>query len=466
MREIKVVIGKNFGDEGKGAAVAGFCQGGDALVVRHNGGAQAGHTVEEGKFRFVFHQLGSSSHLGCPTYWSTTFMPDLLKLSDEAEDLVAEEVRAGRQVFRPVVYADEGCACATIYDVLLNSLTESLRGGGKHGSCGMGIYETKVRSEEERYALRLRDFKGADVQRIAERLRVIREEYVERCLTKLRAEFRGFMSQTHNMQELNVGEHADIIGQANEPASSNHMKYSEIQEWIELIHDDNVLWNAAYAMYENFNRYVKLVERQELWKKYETIVFENAQGLMLDEDNEAYYPHLTPSHTGLHNVAELLADMDCTAEPFMLEVAYITRTYVTRHGAGRLDYECTAREIGKNIVDMTNIPNPWQDALRYAFHPSGAEFWTAMRQDLKELEKVDQLVRSERTDEFEQVKQHVEGMNLFRVSLYVTHLDETEEQMLFADGRMGLAQFGKICDTEGVKFVPVIHETHPIDKRK
>ena len=54
MKDIKVVIGKNFGDEGKGAAVYRLCQGKKAIVVRHNGGAQAGHTVEDGSFRFVF----------------------------------------------------------------------------------------------------------------------------------------------------------------------------------------------------------------------------------------------------------------------------------------------------------------------------------------------------------------------------------------------------------------------------
>ena len=59
MKEVKIVIGKNFGDEGKGAAVDRLCCDKNALVVRHNGGAQAGHTVEEGDFRFVFHQLGS-----------------------------------------------------------------------------------------------------------------------------------------------------------------------------------------------------------------------------------------------------------------------------------------------------------------------------------------------------------------------------------------------------------------------
>nr|MCR5633910.1 adenylosuccinate synthetase [Lachnospiraceae bacterium] len=44
---VRAVIGKNFGDEGKGLAVNYFCsQVPDTLVIKHNGGAQAGHTVE------------------------------------------------------------------------------------------------------------------------------------------------------------------------------------------------------------------------------------------------------------------------------------------------------------------------------------------------------------------------------------------------------------------------------------
>ena len=47
-------------------------QGKKAVVVRHNGGAQAGHTVEGKNFRFVFHQLGSGCFRETPFYWSET----------------------------------------------------------------------------------------------------------------------------------------------------------------------------------------------------------------------------------------------------------------------------------------------------------------------------------------------------------------------------------------------------------
>src|SRR5574344_824022 len=128
MREIKVVIGKNFGDEGKGMTVDCLCRDSHALVVRHNGGAQAGHTVEDGDFRFVFHQLGSGSRWGCPTYWSKTFLPDLLKLSEEAESFRQEALCKLDRDLRVKIYAHPYCTCTTVYDVLLNSLIEQLRG--------------------------------------------------------------------------------------------------------------------------------------------------------------------------------------------------------------------------------------------------------------------------------------------------------------------------------------------------
>lgn len=380
MKEIKVVIGKNFGDEGKGQTVSDLCKGASALVVRHNGGAQAGHTVEEESFRFVFHQMGSGSLWGAPTYWSHTFLPDLLKLGEEAREF-AREARP------PVIYAHPDCACTVIYDVLLNSLAETLRGADKHGSCGMGIYEAVLRSRRPEYRLRLAEFGSSGENRvgsIVEKLRYIRREYVTGRLAELQGTF------AHKWQER------------------------EIRNWVDLIWDDNVLLNAAEEMCENFDRFVQLADRRELWQQYDRIVFENAQGLMLDEDNQAYFPHLTPSHTGLYNVVELLKEL---SGEISLEIIYVTRTYVTRHGAGRLDYECAREEICADMEDRTNVPNPWQDSLRYAKHPPMREF---LHPVLKDLE----LLRDSGIAEKRPVK----------VTIRLTHLDETDGTILFADG--------------------------------
>lgn len=401
MKEVKVVIGKSFGDEGKGATVHKLCRGKKAVVVRHNGGAQAGHTVEDGEFRFVFHQLGSGSRAGCATYWSSTFLPDLLKLGEEAEEFIKlEESYDGAR--RPIrIYADSRCACTVIYDVLLNHLAEVLRGEDKHGSCGMGIYEATVRSREEQYVLRLQEFVNADEKDIAAKLLAIRENYGEARMQKLKQEY----------------------------AESFHKP--EVVQWVELFYDENVLWNAAEEMCRNFRQYVLLAEWEEIKAKYDIIVMENAQGLMLDCDNTEYYPHLTPSHTGLFHVAEMFA-MD--EGEYELEVVYVTRTYVTRHGRGRLDYECAKADINPDMIDKTNTPNNWQDALRYAKHPAGEGFWHYIQEDLKQLDGIKCFKKIMKT-------------------ICVNHLDETDGKIIFSDKEMKMKAFRELCRKYEVKVV-------------
>ena len=400
MKEIKVVIGKNFGDEGKGATVHRLCKGKKALVVRHNGGAQAGHTVEDGRFRFVFHELGSGSLCGCPTYWSRTFLPDLLKLREEAEGFLQEVACLDKERTKDntqnrmqnrnlAVYADPACSCTTIYDVILNSISEELRGSAKHGSCGMGIYEADLRTAAGESILRLEDFQGSETGDIARKLVQIRDHYARPRLEFLKKKYQNTSAK------------------------------SESSHWYELLEDDNVLWNVAEEMLVNFNRYVKLEAWENIQDRYDTIVFENAQGLMLDKENMEYFPHLTPSHTGLHNIAEIFRWAEGSYEA---EIIYVTRTYVTRHGMGRLDHECAKEVINPHMVDKTNVPNYWQDSLRYGKHPVGEEFWKYICRDLKKIEDIKCFSKAKK-------------------SIYVNHLDETDDKVIFADGMMDKIQF-------------------------
>ena len=56
MKDIKIVIGANFGDEGKGLMTDYFSQKPNSIVVCSNGGAQRGHTVTTPDgIRHVFH---------------------------------------------------------------------------------------------------------------------------------------------------------------------------------------------------------------------------------------------------------------------------------------------------------------------------------------------------------------------------------------------------------------------------
>ena len=90
MKNVKVVIGANFGDEGKGLMTDYFAAQsvGSCLVVLHNGGAQRGHTVvtPEG-FRHVFHHFGCGTFAGADTYCAEEFVVNPALFREEYEKL-------------------------------------------------------------------------------------------------------------------------------------------------------------------------------------------------------------------------------------------------------------------------------------------------------------------------------------------------------------------------------------------
>ncbi|MBQ9518290.1 MAG: adenylosuccinate synthetase [Firmicutes bacterium] len=336
--KIKIIIGKNFGDEGKGLAVNYFAQqaktnGLSCICVRHNGGAQAGHTVDLKDKRFVFSQLSSASFCGFPTYWADSFLPDMFKLAEEAENF---KTVSG---FIPEIYADKNCRCTYIDDILINMALETARGDNRHGSCGMGINEAVLRSEKA--PLYLGDIAAMDADTLYKTLSDIRGEYTSKRLAEL------------------------------SPYLENIGGYGE------MLKDKNVLFNAAKAMCDAF-KYIKIRPLNSLLS-YDKIIFEGAQGLMLDEFNLEYAPHLTSSRTGLYEPARLINALFKGREQPETEVIYISRTYITRHGQGRLLYENLFDPAVYGIKDKTNVKNEWQGELRFAPHGDTAEFTAAVK---------------------------------------------------------------------------------------
>lgn len=316
---VKVVIGANFGDEGKGLMTDYFChqsalRGEKSIVVLHNGGAQRGHTVvtPDGN-RHVFHHFGSGTLVGADTYLSEEFVLNPMIFRQEWEEL--ESMKA-----IPKVYVNHTCRVTTPFDMILNQIIEESRDNARHGSCGMGIHETMIR----------------DVCNYPIEMWFDSSDEAKRYYLK---EIRNYLSE--RLLDFGINKIPD--------------------NWKEIVNSDLLIENFISEL--NFMGRNISIRFDRFIEYYDCVAFENGQGLLLDQNNTAHYPHLTPSNTGIKNSLKIIAEMRCKPD---IEVCYVTRTYLTRHGAGRLDGECDKQEINPDMQDLTNVPNPHQGTLRYA----------------------------------------------------------------------------------------------------
>lgn len=307
----RVVIGAGWGDEGKGATVDRLVRGASDVVVRFNGGAQAGHTVvaPDGR-RHVFHHVGSGAFQGAATYLSRHVVSSPMHLEEELDALRALDVA-------PRLFADPRGLLTTPYDMLLNQAAELARGDGRHGSCGYGFGETIERATRGP-ATTLADLD--DLAGLRARLLTIRDGWVPARLAA-----------------LGVGE---------PPAA-----------YRRLLVDDALL-DAYLEAAAGFREAVTLAGPRMLAGR--SLVFEGAQGLALDQDRGAF-PYVTRSYTGLRNALDIAADIGLER----LDVTYVTRCYATRHGAGPLP-GATPQPPVVRFRDDTNVPNGWQGHLRFA----------------------------------------------------------------------------------------------------
>ncbi|SFR64997.1 adenylosuccinate synthetase [Anaeromicropila populeti] len=332
MKMAKVVIGANFGDEGKGLMTDYFgANSKNPIVIRFNGGAQAGHTVVTTQgTRHVFSHFGAGSLLGVPTYLSQFFAVNPLIFFKEWEELKLCFCRKKNPVF-PKVMVSENCMVTTPYDMLINQVVESQRGAGRHGSCGLGFYETILRNQKTEYQLTVQELldlkrKGSEGRyKIRKKLDFIRQSYVKQRFCQL-----GITMVDDNL--------------------------------LSVLQSDGLLEDSLEQM-RQFVDEVRVVNFETAVKDFDTLLFEGAQGLMLHQSYR-YFPHVTPSNTGMENVVELLTPLK--SEISEIEAVYVTRTYLTRHGAGPLPGELKEKPY-ENIVDLTNQPNEYQGKLRFAY---------------------------------------------------------------------------------------------------
>ncbi|WP_433656092.1 adenylosuccinate synthetase [Nocardia sp. CA-128927] len=276
-----VVVDLGFGDAGKGATVDWLCSAEAGLdvsaVVRFNGGAQAAHNVIAEGRHHTFAQFGSGTFSNVPTLLSQHVLVEPIALAGEARQLAA----LGVPDPLALLHIDGRALLTTPIHIAANRAREDARGSSRHGSCGRGIGETAW------YALE------HDAPTVSDclRPRVLRDK-----LQALAAHYGALIAP---------GEH----------------RYEPIDTLVD--------------MYQEFAAAVRIVGGEQLarFARRGRLVFEGAQGVLLDEWR-GFHPHTTWSTVEPRNARAMLSEIGAAGY-----VLGVTRTYMTRHGAGPLPTE-------------------------------------------------------------------------------------------------------------------------------
>lgn len=288
-----IVVGTQWGDEGKGKVVdwlTDHAQG----VVRFQGGHNAGHTLVIGGQKTALQLIpsgimrpGVACYIGNGCVLS---LPDLLREIDKLE-AVGIEVTSRLKI-------SDACPVILPYHVALDLARELRRGDAKIGTTGKGIgpaYEDKV----ARRAIRVADLLNPEV--FAEKL-------------KENMDYHNFVLENY----LKV-----------EPVSYQKTlndTLAIIPRIKPLIADVSTALNRAYESGSN-------------------LLFEGAQGSLLDVDHGTY-PYVTSSNCVAGNAAA-----GAGIGPGMLNyILGITKVYTTRVGSGPFPSELSTEEgVGKHL---------------------------------------------------------------------------------------------------------------------
>ncbi|GEE03738.1 adenylosuccinate synthetase [Gordonia spumicola] len=316
------VIGLGFGDETKGATVDWLSDRVDpTAVVRFNGGAQAAHNVVADGVHHTFRLFGSGTLSGVPTHVSRHVLVDPWRLAAEAVDL------ADLGVDDPLRLASVSpdALVVTPIHIAVNRIREDLRGDARHGSCGLGIGETRWYALAAAARLR-RGQRLFDVEASGDAL--FPALTVADCVDPQTVRQRLMALSEFYRPLLDAGRH--------EPPSVRVMAAALVE------------FGRAVTIADDRARLAEAASRGRL-------LFEGAQGVLLDEWR-GLHPHTTWSTT-LPGVAQrLLAD---AGEPPALVVG-VVRAYATRHGAGPLPTE----DAGLSIDEPHNGTGEYQGAWR------------------------------------------------------------------------------------------------------
>lgn len=302
-----IVIGLQFGDEGKGRTVSWLIEENPLpkIVIRFSGGQQAGHTVIHNGIKHIFSNFASGELQNCQTYVTEhcTIYPNTLDV--ESNVLYEKTNRHHKIIAHPMAMI------TTPYDVLSNRINESKY---RHGSVGLGVGATMKRNNETPYKLRVIDtlHPGLFKQKV-EKIK----EYYENIHGK-----------------LNIETHLSL-----ESFNMNFKK--EVERFYDLF-DKNIV-------IDNYSK---------LFSGYESLIFEGSQGILLDMDH-GIFPNVTYGNTTSKNAIEVIKKLGIDD----VNIFYVSRCYQTRHGNGWMSNEDENFKLINNENEI-NVSNDWQGNFR------------------------------------------------------------------------------------------------------
>ncbi|WP_422448413.1 adenylosuccinate synthase [Thermoanaerobacterium sp. DL9XJH110] len=336
-----VVIGTQWGDEGKGRITDYLAREAD-VVVRYQGGNNAGHTVEVDGRRFKLHLIPSGIlHPGKICIIGNGVVIDPIALIDEIKYLENQGVEVKG------LYISDRAHVIMPYHKLLDGLTEERKGANDLGTTRMGIGPAYI-DKAERMGIRVCDL--LDPQLFEEKL----EQNLE--------------AKNHLLEKV-----YGVQGFEKKPILESYLAAAERIK--DMVCDTTVI----------------IYEAARHGKK---ILYEGAQGTLLDVDLGTY-PYVTSSHPIAGGVC-IGAGVGPT---FIDRVVGVVKAYTTRVGKGPFPTELFdetgdyIRERGYEYGTTTGRPRRcgWLDAviLRFAVRVNGLSHIAVTKLDtLGGLEKV------------------------------------------------------------------------------
>ncbi len=318
-----VVVGTQWGDEGKGKIVDVLSAQAD-IVARYQGGANAGHTVDVAGDQFILRQIPSGIlHEGTRCLLGNGVVFDILQFFEEADGLISRGIEVRGRI------GVSGRANLLLpYHKRLDLASEASRGEGRIGTTGRGIgpaYEDKI----ARRGIRVADLRDAE---------------------HARELIRAGTARTNALLQALGEEPMDPDAVAGEVLAVR-------ERALPLITDSGL--EITRALQEN-----------------QRVLLEGAQGALLDVDHGTY-PFVTSSNTTAGGAA-IGVGIGPTAIDAVLGVV---KAYTTRVGSGPLPTEIPGelgeklREIGGEFGAVTGRPRRcgWFDAVvvRYGARVNG-----------------------------------------------------------------------------------------------